>query len=231
MSSTDFKKLSKEMSGSTGFFGSLLLFLVLLFIVVALVWAQKTELDNVTRGQGKIVSSIQNQIIQASEEGVIKKRYVEEGQKVKINEILFEIDPIEAKTAYEQAAQRLSSLKIQEIRLSSEVLGTEPVFSEDLKENSSTVVVGEQALFAARRADLNAQLAVLNQQQLQREQQIEEIKVKINTSIETLELLEKQISIIEPLVKSGLAPETDLLALLREARDFKGRIESETTSL
>ena len=55
MSSTDFKKLSKEMSGATGFFGSLLLFLVLLLIVVALVWAQKTELDNVTRGQGKIL--------------------------------------------------------------------------------------------------------------------------------------------------------------------------------
>ena len=35
MSSTDFKKLSKEMSGSTGFFGSLLLFTVIILLVVA----------------------------------------------------------------------------------------------------------------------------------------------------------------------------------------------------
>ena len=61
-------------------------------------WASKTELDNVTRGQGKIVSSIQNQIVQASEEGVIESRHVEEGQKVNSGDLLFKIDPIDAKT-------------------------------------------------------------------------------------------------------------------------------------
>ena len=61
MSSTDFKKLSKEMSGSSGILGSLLLFLVLALLAVAILWANWTELDNVTRGQGKIVSSIENQ--------------------------------------------------------------------------------------------------------------------------------------------------------------------------
>ena len=231
MSSTDFKKLSKEMSGSTGFFGSILLFTVLILIVVVIFWASKTELDNVTRGQGKIVSSIQNQIVQASEEGVIQSRHIEEGQRVKTGDLLFNIDPIDAKSTYEQAMQRLASLKIQEIRLSSEVLGIEPEFPEDLIESSSTVVVGEKALFAARRADLNAQLSVLNQQLLQRKQQINEINVNIKTSKETLILLEQQISIIDPLVKSGLSPETDLLSLLRQARDFEGKIESASTSL
>ena len=214
MASADFKKLSREMSGSSGFFGSILLVTVIALVVVVIFWASKTELDNVTRGQGKIVSSIQNQVVQATEEGVIKSRHVEEGQKVNANELLFKIDPIEAKSSYEQALQRLASLSIQEIRLSAEVLGNEPIFSDDLKEKSSTVVVGERALFAARRADLNAQLAVLNQQLLQRTQQIEEINVNIKTAEETLELLEKQISIIEPLVKSGLSPETELLTLL-----------------
>ena len=128
MSSTDFKKLSKEMSGSTGFFGSILLFSILALVIILIYWASKTELDNVTRGQGKIVSSIQNQIVQASEEGVIKARFVEEGQKVNSGDLLFKIDPIEAKTTFEQAMQRLASLSIQEIRLSAEVLGKEPIF-------------------------------------------------------------------------------------------------------
>ena len=98
MSSTDFKKLSKEMSGSGGLFGSLLLFVVIALVVIAIFWASKTELDNVTRGQGKIMSSIENQMVQVSEEGVIKSRYVEEGQKVETGDLLFTIDPIEAKT-------------------------------------------------------------------------------------------------------------------------------------
>ena len=60
MPATDFNKLSKELSGSTGMFGSLLLFVVIALVAILLFWASVTELDNVTRGQGKIVSSLQH---------------------------------------------------------------------------------------------------------------------------------------------------------------------------
>ena len=164
MPATDFNKLSKELSGSTGILGSLLLFVIIALICILLFWANVTELDNVTRGQGKIVSSLQNQLVQASEGGVIKARFVETSQKVEKGELLFEIDPIDAKTSYDQALQRLTSLRIQEIRLSSEVLGEEPEFSGNLVDMSPTVVTVEKALFSARKADLNAQLSVLKQQ-------------------------------------------------------------------
>ena len=133
-------------------------------------WANITELDNVTRGQGKIVSSLQNQLIQTSEGGVIKARFVETGEKANKDDILFEIDPIDAKTSYDQALQRLASLKIQESRLSAEVLGEEPNFKNDLREMAPTVVTVEKALYSARKADLNAQLSVLKQQLTQRKQ-------------------------------------------------------------
>ncbi len=231
MSATNFDKLSKELSGSSGFMGSFLLLIVILLVACLIFWASITELDNVTRGQGKIVSSIQNQIIQSSEQGVIKARYVEEGQVVQKGDILFEIDPIDAKTSYDQALQKLSSLKIQEIRLTAEVLDQKPNFSNDLIEYSSSVVSGERALYAARKADLNAQLSVLTQQLIQREQQINEVKVNITTAYDTIKLLEKQISIIEPLVKSGLSPETELLALQRQLKDFQGKQQVSEASL
>ena len=228
---TNFQTLSRELSGSTGIFGSLLLFVIISLVAILVFWASVTELDNVTRGQGKIVSSIQNQIVQSSEQGVIKARYVEEGQVVESGDILFEIDPIDAKTTYDQALQRLSSLKIQEIRLAAEVLNQKPYFSEDLIKKASTVVTGERALYVARKADLNAKLSVLKQQLVQREQQIEEIKVNVLTAEDTIKLLEKQVSIIEPLVKSGLSPETELLALQRQLKDFEGKKAVSSASL
>ena len=231
MSATNFKKLSRELSGSSGIFGSLLLIVIILLVVVLLYWASVTELDNVTRGEGKIVSSMQNQIVQTSEGGVIKARYVDEGMKVEKDFILFEIDPIDAKTSYDQALQRLSSLQIQEIRLSAEVLEETPIFPESFTLASDTIVTGEKALYAARKADLNAKLAVLKQQLIQRENQIEEIKVSIDTARETLKLLQKQIDIIEPLVKSGLSPETELLSLQRQAKNFKGQEETAIATL
>ena len=230
MPATDFNKLSKELSGSTGILGSLLLFVIIALICILLFWANVTELDNVTRGQGKIVSSLQNQLVQASEGGVIKARFVETSQKVEKGELLFEIDPIDAKTSYDQALQRLTSLRIQEIRLSSEVLGEEPEFSGNLVDMSPTVVTVEKALFSARKADLNAQLSVLKQQLTQRKQQLNEVDVTIETTSETLQFVEKQISIVEPLVKLQQYPETELLTLQRQAKDFEGKIESAIAS-
>ena len=230
MPATDFNKLSKELSGSTGILGSLLLFVIIALICILLFWANVTELDNVTRGQGKIVSSLQNQLVQASEGGVIKARFVETSQKVEKGELLFEIDPIDAKTSYDQALQRLTSLRIQEIRLSSEVPGEEPEFSGNLVDMSPTVVTVEKALFSARKADLNAQLSVLKQQLTQRKQQLNEVDVTIETTNETLQFVEKQISIVEPLVKLQQYPETELLTLQRQAKDFEGKIESAIAS-
>ena len=63
MSTTDFDKLSKEMSGRDGLVGSFLLFLIIFLIAILLFWANATELDNVTRGQGKVISSMQNQMV------------------------------------------------------------------------------------------------------------------------------------------------------------------------
>ena len=162
-----------------------------MFVLIALVgiliyWASVTELDTVTRGTGKIVSSMQNQLVQSSEGGVIKARFFDEGEKVAKGDLLFEIDPIDAKTLYNQALQRLSTLKIKVIRLNAEILDKEPEFSEDLIQFSSAVVTGEKALYTAKKADLNAQLAVLEQRLMQREQQIQEVKSLLKQLMKTI---------------------------------------------
>jgi adhesin transport system membrane fusion protein len=231
MSTTDFNKLSRELSGQGGIAGSLLLFLIMLLVVLSIIWAYFTELDNVTRGQGKIVSSMQNQLVQASERGVLSKSFIEEGQKVSMGQVLVEIDPVDAKTAFDQAEQTLASLKIQRQRLFSEISGEELIFDIALVQLAPTVTRSEKALFKARNAELQSKIAVLQQKLNQRNEQIQEINVNIQTAEDTLTLVEKQIAIIEPLVNASLASETDLLSLRRQAKDFEGKSESYVASL
>ncbi len=231
MTTTDFDKLSKELSGKGGVFGSLLLFIIILLIVTLIVWANFTELDNVTRGSGRVVSSLENQTVQASDSGVIQARYIEKGQTVKKSDVLFEIDPIESKTALERSMQKLASLRIQSVRLFAEISNEQLIFTDDLMKLAPSVVASEKSLYLARRADLVAQLAVLERQLAQRNQQIEEINVQTRTAVETLALVEDQIAILEPMVKAGLSPETELLSLRRQARDFEGKKNSAEASL
>ena len=231
MATTDFDKLSKELSGKGGVFGSLLLLVIISLVITLLIWANFTELDNVTRGTGRVISSSENQTVQASDSGVIQARYVEKGQVVKKSDLLFEIDPIESKTELERATQKLASLRIQSIRLFAEISDESLIFDSELIELAPSVVASEKSLYLARRAGLVAKLAVLEQQLAQRNQQIEEIKVQTNTAVETLFLIQDQIKIMEPMVKAGLSPETDLLSLKRQARDFEGKKNSAEASL
>ena len=74
MSDAEFRKLAKELAGKQRNSSSVLLLAVVTLILVVFVWASITEIDNVVRGSGKTVSEAQNQFVQSSEPGVIKKR-------------------------------------------------------------------------------------------------------------------------------------------------------------
>ena len=216
MSNTDFKKLSKEMAGKEKNTSSILLLSIVTLVAVILVWASVTEIDSVVRGSGETVSEAQNQLVQSSEPGVIIKRYVNEGDIVEKGQLLFDIDPIDAKTQLDQAQKRFSSLSIKLVRLQAEVDGTEPDFSDDLMMIAGSAVITELALFNARKNDLLTKIAILEQRKVQKLHEIQELKIQVQTASNGLDLIRSEIRKVEPLVRTGLAPETRLIALRRE---------------
>ena len=107
MSDKEFKKLARELAGRQRHSSSILLLTIIALLCVSFVWATITEIDSVVRGSGKTVSAAQNQLVQSSEPGVIRKRYVNEGDFIKEGELLFDIDPIDAKTQLDQAQKKV----------------------------------------------------------------------------------------------------------------------------
>ena len=230
MSDTEFKQLAKEMAGRQRNTSSVLLLSVVTLMAIILLWASVTELDNVVRGSGKTVSEAQNQLVQSSEPGVIRQRYVSEGDVVRRGDLLFDIDPVDSKTQLDQAQKRFASLEIKSIRLKAEVDGGAPSFPEALIEAAPTAVSTELALFQARRDDLSSKSAILEQRRLQKLNEIQELKIQFETSMNGLKLIRREIETIEPLVKNGLAPETRLLALQREGEAAQGQANSAESS-
>ena len=226
MSDVDFKKLSKEMAGRQKNSSSILLLTVITLIAVILLWSAVTELDNVTRGSGKTISEAQNQLVQSSEPGVLKKRYFDDGDIVSKGDILFDIDPIDAKTQLDQAQKRYASLMIKSTRLRSEVENRLPDFSNELIETAPGTVSTELALYKARLDDLTAKSSILEQRRLQKLNEIQELKIQYETAKNGLALIRREIATIEPLVKSGLAPETRLITLKREEEAMLGQANS-----
>ena len=196
---------------------------VVTLVLVVFVWASVTEIDNVVRGSGKTVSEAQNQLVQSSEPGVIRKRYVSESDIVKKGQLLFDIDPIDAKTQLDQAQKRYSSLTVKAIRLKAEVDSIVPNFPQALIEAAPNAVSTELALYRARMDDLITKSAILDQRRIQKQNEIQELKIQFETTSNGLALIRREISTLEPLVKSGLAPETRLIALRRDEEASIGK--------
>ena len=147
---------------------SILLLIIIALLSVVFVWAAVTEIDSVVRGSGKTVSEAQNQLVQSSEPGVIRRRYVSEGDFVEEGELLFDIDPIDAKTQLDQAKKRYSTLSVKSIRLRAEVDKNTPTFPQEILEEAPEAVSTELALYKARLDDLNTKSAILEQRRIQK---------------------------------------------------------------
>ena len=226
MSDIEFRKLAREMAGKQRSSSSVLLLTVVALIAIIIMWAAVTELDNVVRGSGKTVSEAQNQLVQSSEPGVIRSRYVSEGDFVERGQLLFDIDPVDAKTQLDQAEKRQATLMIKSIRLQAEVDEVIPSFPDELMESAPSAVTTELALYRARLDDLNTKSSILEQRRLQKLNEVDELKIQFETAENGLALIRQEIGKVAPLVRSGLAPETRLLALQREEEASIGKANS-----
>ena len=79
---------------------------------------------------------------------------------LKQGELLFDIDPIDAKTQLDQAQKRYSTLSVKSIRLKAEVENSTPNFPQSIIEAAPNAVSTELALYRARLDDD----LILNQQ-------------------------------------------------------------------
>jgi membrane fusion protein, adhesin transport system len=231
MAETDFKTLSREMAGREGLAGSAIMVTIIALVVLGLGWANWAELDSVTRGEGRIVSSVQNQMVQASEGGVILRRFVSENTVVAEGEVLFEIDPVDASSELNRLAQRLAALDIKEMRLRAEMDGLQFTIPVDLNARSPLVALTEQSLFAALKSELAGQLAVMQQRLQQRQQDLRSAENAVGTAERTAGFLEEEIAVVAPLVRDNIAPATRLLELQRQLEQSRGDRDRSITAI
>ena len=97
--------------------------IVVSLLVVFVVWSNVTQLDLVTRGQGRVVAKGQNKSVQAPERGTIASFIVEKGQIVSKNEIVATINRTEAIGALEEYETRLENLGVRLARVEAELAG------------------------------------------------------------------------------------------------------------
>ena len=219
----DLDSLAREMQGRQSWRGSLLLAVILLFFLSAGVWAASTEIDDVTRAEGRIVPSRDLQLIQATEPGVLQALHVAEGDIVEEGHILMELDGTQLSSQLDQEQQRAYGLMARIERLQAEIDRVDLTFSDVLVAQAPAVVRSETALYHARREELASEITIMERQRNQRQEQFAEGLVDLETARETLEILSEERAMMEPLVQRRVEPETTLLEMRRRESEWRGR--------
>jgi membrane fusion protein, adhesin transport system len=228
----DLDALAREIKGRSGLQASLLLGAIVALIVAAIVWAAVTEIDDVTRGDGRIVPSQNVQMLQAAEPGVLSALHVAEGDVVQAGDLVMELDGTLMTSQLDQEVQRTIALRAQIARLEAELSDAQTIeIPSDLAQLAGPIIANEQALFDARRAQFQAEMNVLERQRVQRAQEYEEGKITQLLAEQTLALIQQEIGMIAPLVANGVEPEMTLLSLRRNEAELQGRATSSVAAL
>lgn len=126
-------------------------FLSVLLVVCLLWWASWAELEEVTRGIGKVIPSKSVQLIQSLEGGILGEIYVEEGQRVKEGQPLVRISDAIFASNYKENSARRDELIARIARLQAETDGFKPLmFPEGIKKEAAAI---ERELYEKRKAD------------------------------------------------------------------------------
>lgn len=210
----------------------LLLVSIFGFFLLFVVWANWAELDEVTRGEGKIIPSSEVQALQSLDAGTVEELLVQEGDIVEIGQVLVRLSDIEAASNLGANNARYYGLLASVLRLQAEAEGRDSLmFPEDLKKLTPLSVAEEMNGFRANKERLNGQLNTLKQQRNQKEQEVLELESRIVDTKEVLDLQTREMEIIKPLVERGSAPELELLQLERSVKEKAAELNGYEKSL
>ncbi len=201
------------------------------FVVFCLLWAHFAVVDEVTRGDGKAIPSSRLQKIQNLEGGIVAELFVREGQIVDAGAPLLRLDDTRfASNVGETEADRLAMLLRVE-RLSAEVQERELQITDEIRQKAPTQADNEIALFNSRKAQLRNELAGLQEQLIQRRQELREFASKQGQFRNSLSLLRQEIQISEPLVSQGAISRVEVLRLKRAEVEARGQLEATTLAM
>ncbi|WP_318482404.1 HlyD family type I secretion periplasmic adaptor subunit [Photobacterium leiognathi] len=209
-------------------------------IFAFIVWAYFANVDQVTRGNGKVIPSSQVQIIQSLDGGILEAMYVKEGMQVKKGQPLARIDDTRFLSDFAQQEDEVDSLNANITRLQHELksitidqnepdwrkqvtMNTTPLqFSADLEKTEQHLVQQQKEEYQSRMAEFSNQLDILGRQVIQKEQESHTLTLQLSTLKNSLSLIHQELNMTIPMAKKGIVSEVDMLQLQRKVNDMKG---------
>jgi adhesin transport system membrane fusion protein len=200
-------------------------------LLVLVLWASLAQVEEVTRGDGRVIPSRQLQVVQSLDGGVVSEILVTEGQMVEAGQLLLKIDETRATSGVRESAAQGFALRARQARLRALAEGAafKPPASSNPEE--ARILKEEHLLYETRRSELGTMIAINQQQLQQRQQELSEMRARKSAAERALDLAQQELNKTRPLLASGAVSEVDILRLDREVSRNRGDIEQATAQM
>lgn len=201
-----------------------LLYLVSIVLFLLVVWSYFAEIDEVAKGDGKVIPSQQLQVLQSYDGGIVQDILVTEGQTVKAGQVLLRVDPTRFLSSLEENTTQFAALAAKVQRLSALTKGKALRFNKELQAQAPSIIENERKLYNSNLAELDEVAAGSDSRIMQRRQDVEEERANLSQYQNVLSLTKKELSVTKPLLASGAVSEIEILRLERQVVELEGNI-------
>lgn len=203
------------------------LWAIFAFFIAMILWASLASIDEVTRGEGRAIPSSRLQKVQNLEGGIVAEVFVHEGEVVKAGAPLLRLDDTQFRSnAGESDADRLA-LQARIQRLTAQLDdATTLTLAPEIVQKSPDIASGEMELFASVNKRIQSELAGLNEQLVQKKQELLDFQGKVSQYRRSLGLQQQEVAMSEPLVAKGAISKVEVLRLRRGVVETQGQLDS-----
>ncbi len=191
-------------------------------VVIFLILAAVIQIDEITRGEGKVIPSLQLQVLQSLDGGIVSQIAIKEGSVVLPGQLLVQIDSTRFESSAREGQAQYWALRAREARLRALANGTPFAPPAEAIGDRPEIVEEERHLYETKNNELDAQLSISRQQLSQRNQELSEARAKREQASQAYELSLRELNVTKPLLASGAVSEVDLIRLERDVSRFRG---------
>lgn len=203
----------------------------LLVVALLLVWAALAHVEEITKGDGKVIPSRQLQVVQSLDGGVVAEILVKEGQVVEAGQLLLRIDETRATSGVRESAAQGFAFRARQARLRALAEGTAFLPPPAKSDEERRIVEEERRLYSSRQSELGTMLSINRQQVAQRQQELSEMQARRSAAARGLELAQQELNQTRPLLATGAVSQVDILRLDREVTRNRGDMEQATAQI
>ena len=210
----------------------------LLFLVLGLgglvAWSVFAKLDEAVPAPGAVSILSQRKTVQHPGGGVVSKVLVREAQEVKEGDVLVEMVDTQTRANYDALQYEWYSLKATEARLMAEKTGAREIRFDpallDAQKNpygnakaAAEFMALQTQLFQTRRASLESELSVLDQNRAGIEAQTRGLRAQLGGRTAQLDLVTRQLKDSRSLAQEGYLPRNRLFEEERTAAELNSQ--------